>query len=58
VIDEREQRVCGPILDSLPVIRVEVDLDQVDERPVLLVGNAAAVEEVPFVDAGLGRDPA
>jgi len=57
VIDERDERIGGSIPERGGIEGVEIDVEQVDERAVLLVGDVAAVEDVSLVDPGVGGDP-
>jgi len=38
--------------------RLQVDVQQIDERAVLLMGDVAAVEDLSLVDADVRFDPA
>lgn len=58
VVDEREKAAGGAVLDERGVERLELDVEEVDERAVLLVGDVAAVEDAVVVDAGCGGDAA
>jgi hypothetical protein len=44
MVDEREQRPLGAVQDRLGIERSQVDVEEVDERPVLPVGDRPAVE--------------
>ena len=56
VVDEREQRLRWPVGHRLRVEFPEVDVQEVDERAVLLVGNLPVVEDVSLVDTRGDRD--
>jgi len=56
VIDERQQMAIGAALHHLRIERLKIEVEQIDERAVLLVGYLSAVEDAPLVDAGRGGD--
>ena len=57
MIDERKQRVLRAILNGRRFEQLDIDIEQIDKCPVLLVGNAATIEDVPLVDISGSRNP-
>lgn len=45
-------------MDGRGIEGFQIDIDEIDERPILLVRDIAAVQDVVFVDADGDRDPA